>query len=76
MCEELSYQIINTSAVNQAIFCYYQKFAKIIIKKKTFVLAVASNAEIHFLNSFKRDLAKHIGVNFEYSEFLNIHIFS
>ena len=23
MCEELSYQIINTSAVNQAAFCYY-----------------------------------------------------
>ena len=48
MCEELSYQIINTSAVNQAVFCYYQKFAKIIIKKKTLVLAVASNAEMHF----------------------------
>ena len=23
MCEELSYQIINTLAVNQAVFCYY-----------------------------------------------------
>ena len=23
MCEELSYQITNTSAVNQAVFCYY-----------------------------------------------------
>ena len=23
MCEELSYQIINTSGVNQAAFCYY-----------------------------------------------------
>ena len=23
MCEELSYQIINISAVNQAVFCYY-----------------------------------------------------
>ena len=30
MCEELSYQIINISAANQAAFCYYQKFAKII----------------------------------------------
>ena len=48
MCEELSYQIINTSAVNQAVFCYYYKFTKIIIKNKTLVLAVASNAEIHF----------------------------
>ena len=47
-CERLSYQIINTSAVNQAVFCYYQKFAKIIIEKKTLVLAVASNAEMHF----------------------------
>ena len=47
MCEELFYQITNTSAVNQAVFCYYQKFEKIIIKKKTLVLAVASNAEIH-----------------------------
>ena len=34
MCEELSYQIINTSAVNQSVFCYYQTFAKIIIEKK------------------------------------------
>ena len=34
MGEKLSYQIINTSAVNQAVFCYEQKFAKIIIKKK------------------------------------------
>ena len=36
MCEKLSYQNINTSAVNQAAFCYYYKFAKIIIEKKTF----------------------------------------
>ena len=57
MCEELSYQIINTSAVNQALFCYYQKFAKIIIEKKTLVLTVASNAEMYFWNSFKRNLA-------------------
>ena len=47
MCEELSNQIINTSAVNQAVICYYYKFAKIIIKKKTSVLVVAINAEIH-----------------------------
>ena len=57
MCEEDSYQIIYTSAVNEAVFCYYWKFAKIIIEKKTSVLAVASNAKMHFLNSFKRDLA-------------------
>ena len=48
MCEELSYQIINTS--DQAFFCYYEKFAKIVIEKKT-VLAVASKAEIHFFES-------------------------
>ena len=34
MCEEDSYQIIYTSAVNQAVFCYYWKFAKIIIEKE------------------------------------------
>ena len=43
MCEELSYQIKNISTVNKGVFCYYQKFAKIIIAKKTLVLAVASN---------------------------------
>ena len=48
MCEEDSYQIIYTSAVNQAVFCYYWKFAKIIIEKKTLVLVVARNEEIHF----------------------------
>ena len=48
MCEELSYQILNLSAVNQAVFCYYEKFAKIITEKKTFVLAVARNEEMHF----------------------------
>ena len=48
MCEELSNQIINISAVSQAVFCYYYKFAKIIIEKKTLVLAVASNEEMHF----------------------------
>ena len=36
MCEKLSYQNINTSAVNQAAFCYHYKFTKIIIEKKTF----------------------------------------
>ena len=48
MCEEISYQIINISAVNQAVFCYYYKFAKIIIEKKTLVLVVASNEEMYF----------------------------
>ena len=48
MCEEVSYQVKNTSAVNQAVFCYYYKFAKIIIEKKTLVLTVASKADIHF----------------------------
>ena len=48
MCEELFYQIINISAVNQAIFCYYYKFAKIITGKKTLVLAVATNEDTLF----------------------------
>ena len=48
MCEELPYQIINTSAVNQAVFCYYYKFPKIIIEMKTLVLVVASNEEMNF----------------------------
>ena len=48
MCEELSYEIINISAVNQAVFYYYQNFAKIITGKKTLVLAVARNEEIRF----------------------------
>ena len=44
--EKFSYQIINALAVNQAVFCYDQKFAKIIIKKETLVLAVTSNSDI------------------------------
>ena len=50
MREELSYHIINTSAVNQAVFCYYFDiyFANIIMEKKTLVLVVASKAKIHF----------------------------
>ena len=55
-CEELSYQIINISAVNQVVFCYYQKFAKIIIKKKTLALVVASNAEMHFFEFIEERL--------------------
>ena len=47
MCEGLFYQIINTSAVNQAVFCYYCNIAKIIIEKKTSVLTVASMTEMH-----------------------------
>ena len=48
MCEGISYQIINISAVNEAVFYYYQGFAKIIIEKKTLLLAVVNNAEMHF----------------------------
>ena len=33
------------------------------MKKKTLVLAVASNAEMHFFNSFKKDLAKLLGLH-------------
>ena len=47
MCEEISYQIINISAVNQAALWYYQKFPTIIIEKKT-ALAVASNKKMQF----------------------------
>ena len=57
MCEELSYQLINASVVNQVVFCNYLKFVKIIIEKKTLALTVARNAEMYFLNSFKRNLA-------------------
>ena len=76
MCEELSYGIINISAVNKTVFCYYWKFAKIIIEKKTLALVVVSNDEMHFLNSFKRDLAGVIYIALDVSEFLNIHIFN
>ena len=48
MCEEISYQIINISAVNQAALWYYQKFPTIIIEKKTLALAVASNKKMQF----------------------------
>ena len=77
MCEGLSYQITNTTAVNQAVFCYYQKFAKIIVEKKTLVLAAAGKEEIHFFfNSFKRDLAKRVYITLGVNEFLNSHIFN
>ena len=51
MCEELSYQIINTSAVNHKLsFVIIRSLQKIIIEKKTIVLTVASKAEIHFFD--------------------------
>ena len=56
MYEGISYQIMNTSAVNQAVFCYYYKFANIIIEKKTLVLAVAIKAEIHVFEFIKERL--------------------
>ena len=34
MCEELFYQITNTSDVNQAVFRYYLMFAKIVIENE------------------------------------------
>ena len=45
MYEELFYQIINTSAVNQAVivllilFCYYKKFAKFHYRKEKISVA-------------------------------------
>ena len=43
-------------------------------RKESLVLTLASKAEI--LNSFKRDLAKHIYITLGVYEFLNIHIFN
>ena len=51
MCEELFYQITNTSDVNQAVFCLLLLFdvcKNRYRKRKKLVLAVASKAEIHF----------------------------
>ena len=77
VCETFSYQVINyILSVNQAVFCYYQMFAKIIMKEKTLVLVVVNNTELHYSNSCKTDLAKLIWVDFGKSEFLNIHIFN
>ena len=45
--EKLSYQNTNTLATNPGYFCYYQKFAKVTIKKKTLALALASKEEMH-----------------------------
>ena len=63
-------------AVNQAVFCCYYKFAKIIIKEKTLVTTVASNGKMHYLNSCQTDLTKLICVDLGKSEFLNINIFN
>ena len=76
MCEKLSYQIINISAVNEVVFCYYQQFAKIIKEKKTLVSAVARNEGMHFFKFTKRDLARVISINLDVAEFLNSHIFN
>ena len=48
MCEKLSCQIINTSAVNQAVFCYYGNIVKIITENKTLMLTVTRKAEMQF----------------------------
>ena len=45
MREELSYQIINISAVNQAVLL---EVCKNHYRKKTLVLVAASNKEMHF----------------------------
>ena len=72
--EKLSYQIAHTLAVNQAFFCYYQKTAKVIIKKT--VLAKWRLRKYFFLNSFKSYLAKLTCVDFRKSVFLNIYLLS
>ena len=61
--------------VYQAVFCYCQKFSKIIMKEKTLMSVEGSNMEMHYLNSCKTDPDKLICVNFCKSEFLNIKLF-
>ena len=49
---------------------------KIIMKEVTLMSAVASNVEMHCLNSRNINLAKHICVDFSKSEFINSNIFN
>ena len=54
MFNKLSYQLINSLAVSQAVLCYIQNISKIITEKKAVVLVVTSNAGIHsWLNLFE-----------------------
>ena len=54
MFNKLSYQLINSLAVSQAVLCYIQNISKIITEKKAVVLVVTSNAVIHsWLNLFE-----------------------
>ena len=48
MSEELSYQIMNISAVNEGVFSYYYKFVKITKEEKTLVLAIARKENTNF----------------------------
>ena len=52
------------------------KFSKIIVKEKTLASMVAINAKMHYLSSYKTDLAKLICADFGKSEFFNIYIFN
>ena len=76
MCEELSYQINNTSAFNQAAFLLLLEVCKNHYRKEnTSVSGSTQRRDALFLNSFKRDLAKRIYITLSFTEFLNIHFF-
>ena len=79
MCEELSYQIINTSAVNQPVIISVSIITVVIVIIRSLqkpLIKKRATQRCTFLNSFKRDLAKHIRVKLGNSEFLNIHSFN
>ena len=73
MCEKLSYQTINIFTVIQAIFCYYQMFAKIIEKKESISV---EHRKYTLFKLVKGSVARTICVNFGKFEFLIIHIFN
>lgn len=74
MCEKRPYQIINTLDW-QAVFSYYWKIAKIIKEKRNISVSNEEIEEMHFLNSFKTNLAELICVDSGKSEFVSIYIF-
>ena len=76
MCEGLSYQIINTSAVNQDVFVTIRSLQKSLQKRKHQSWRYQPRQRYTFLNPFKIDLAKRIYTNLGVYEFLNIHIFN
>ena len=53
MYEKLSYQITNTLAVNQIVFCSNCKITKLITKKLELALVETSNMEIKKMHLFE-----------------------